>query len=996
MVLKTSKLSNAISLALVGGISLLTSSAILAQETKPTESDKVVTGSLIASNDGAEGISPVMVVDRDDIAATGLTSLADVVFQLTISDGSALRRITTRTNASDGSEHVSLRGLGSTRTLVLVNGRRWVTSGTLNNNLVDLNTIPISIVERIEILKDGASALYGSDAIGGVVNIITRQNYNTAEANVYFGRYSEGDGEQQAFDATLGMSNERASGLINLSYSKQDPVLAGDRGISSLPVFGGGDLASGGLYGSGSSPFGNLTRCAGAFSLTPSGFQTCAAVAGGPFTLIAGEDGRQSTDFRRFVSYRTDGSGSSDRYNFAPLSFLLQPVERKNLHVQGSLKLSDNINANLMATVGQRNSQQQLAETGLLMDVRGAGGARLAFAPTATSVFNPFGQNLRSAAYRFAALGPVRSEYQADNTALSLWLDGKFDLGGREMQWDAGYSYMDSSTDLNAENYVNLNNLRTALGGSRRNPVTGALECLDSGGVVIIGCVPFNIFGGPDLGLSRGVITQAEYDAMVNYIRAPFSESEQSTGKTFSANLRGSITDLPAGPLGFALGYEQRRSSIERTVDALAAGGGSSAAPKEPTRGEQTVNDFFVEFNIPLLADAAFAKRLDLNVAARNSNYDTEGLRGGVNISPDIGSDTSTKYGFLWQINDEFLFRGSHSKSFRAPDVLDLYEGGIEFFNTASDPCNTTNIANPTTNTAFCIASGVPGGGVPQPNGQMRTLAGGNPNLESEVATTNSLGLAYKPEWADGLSIGLDWYKIRMEDVQSFQSAQSILNGCYRNIGAVGGAVNVAQRDLYCAAVARNGSGSVTSVRESDFNLRKGFVEGYDLQLGYTLPDTAFGTFSFQWDTNFVQDNTLTGTEGIYNGSPQWETRSNLTTHWQKDNWDATWAMRYYSDMEEACTGGNYFEYGITPTEVCSRDVVVGGVTSFVNDIPSRLYHDVQVGWKTPWEGRVAFGARNVFGTEPPVVRSSFAHSFDAAYDLPEGAFYYLQYSHKF
>lgn len=1010
MALKASKLSSAICIALVGCVGLSASSVILAQEEKTTMSDRLVTGSRIARNGDVQGVSPVIVIERDDIAATGLTSLADVVSQLTISDGSALRNITTRSKTSDGSQHISLRGLGSMRTLVLVNGRRWVTSGMFNsgtstftndlnktsNAEVDLNTIPISIVERIEILKDGASAIYGSDAIGGVVNIITRQNYNMAEANAYFGRYSDGDGEQQAFDATLGFSNERANGLISLSYADQDSILAGNYAISSLPEFGGGNLASGGLFGSPASVYGNLTRCAAALVPTASGFQTCTPVAGGPFTLRPGEDGRQATDFRRFVSYTLDGSGSSDRYNFAPVNYLLQPVERKTLHAQGSLKLNENINANLMATKVERNSAQQVEETALLMDVRGVNGARWAFAPTAGNVFNPFGQDLRSNSFTTKAVGPVRSEYKNDNTALSLWLDGKFDLGGREMRWDAGYSYMDSSIDLDSTNHINLNNLRSAVGNSRRNPVTGALECLDSGLAVIVGCVPVNVFGGPDLGLSAGVITRAEYDAMLNYIRAPLSESEQSTGKTFSANLNGSITDLPAGPLSFALGFERRRSTITRTVDVLAGGGGSSADLKEATKGEQSVNDFYVEFNIPLLADRAFAKQLNLSIAARNSDYDANGLRGGVNTSPDLDGDTSTKYGFLWHVNDELMFRGSYSKSFRAPDVLDMFAGGVESLAGASDPCNTFNFANPNTNAALCLANGVPVGGAAQANFQLRTLTGGNANLDSELARTSSLGVAYSPAWAEGLSVGLDWYKIRMEDVQVFKETQAILNGCYLNPGVAGAAANVAQRDQFCAAVARNAAGSVATVRPSNFNVNKGFVQGYDLQLVYTLPSTDYGIFSFQWDTSYAKDNTLFGTVGTYNGSPHWETRSNLTTRWQKDNWDATWAMRYYSDMEEACGGANYFEYGITPTEVCSRAEVVGGVTSFVNDIPSRLYHDIQLGWKTPWNGRIALGARNVFGTKPPVARASFAHSFDAAYDLPGGAFYYLQYSHKF
>jgi iron complex outermembrane receptor protein len=154
------------------------------------------------------------------------------------------------------------------------------------------------------------------------------------------------------------------------------------------------------------------------------------------------------------------------------------------------------------------------------------------------------------------------------------------------------------------------------------------------------------------------------------------------------------------------------------------------------------------------------------------------------------------------------------------------------------------------------------------------------------------------------------------------------------------------------------------------------------------MPETAWGRFSFEWDSTYTENNTIFGTVGEYNGDPQWRLRSNLTTRWQKGDWDATWAMRYYSRMEDPCTGSNYFEYGITPQEICDDDGV--------NDMGRRLYHDVQVGWKTPWNGKVTFGARNIFGKDPPTTTNSFAHSFDGAYDLPGGGFFYLRYNQKF
>ncbi|MFZ5637591.1 MAG: TonB-dependent receptor domain-containing protein [Pseudomonadota bacterium] len=959
----------------------------------------VVTGSRIPRSSEVEGTSPVLTIDRAAIEATGLTSVGDVLFNIASSDGGALRNVTTGTNGSDGTQNISLRGLGANRTLVLVNGRRWVTAGITNAAVVDLNTIPVSVVERIEVLKDGASAIYGSDAIAGVINVITRKNFDGAEANVYLGGYSKGDGFQQSYDFTVGANNDRWNAVFNIAYQDQEPVYAGDREISSVPVYGGGDLASGGAFGSGSSLRGNFVRCGTALTPTPAGFQTCTPVAGGPYTLIPGEDGRQPTDFRTFIGYTVDGSGSSDRYNFAPVNYLLQPIERFNVYGQASLRLTDRINFNAMATYVKRESDQQLAEVPLTMDTRGLSGPQWAFAPTAGNVFNPFGQDLRQANFRALAVGPRKPYFNNDNLAVTLSFDGSFDLAGRDMYWDAGYSYLDSRISQRGENFINLFNLRNAVGDSRRNPVTGALECLDGAGAVIAGCVPFNVFGGPDLGLAAGVITQAEYDAMIRYISYTQSALQRMTTKDYFANLSGSIVDLPAGPLGFAVGLEHRRTAYINQPDALVAGGGSSANFTEPTKGNVNVDEIYAELNIPILADLPIAKLLEVNLAARKSDYDSNGFFGGTTVNPDIGGDTSKKIGIKWQVFDDLMFRGTYSESFRAPDVLDLYAGGAESFPAAIDPCNPANIGLATTDAARCIADGAPVGGVPQPNGQIRSLNGGNPDLQPEFGETKSFGVVYSPSWAPGLNFTLDWYNISLEDVISFRGTQAILTACYGAPGSPGAAANPAQRALFCSFVTRDNVGNIIDVRQSQFNLAQGEVEGYDFQVTYAMPETAWGKFTFQWDNTYSTKNTLFGTVGQYNGAPAWRLRSNLTTSWRKGDWDATWAVRYYSGMDELCPfGPNYFEYGITPTELCDQDVndANGNPLRFENRIGSRFYHDVQIGWKTPWNGKISVGARNLFGKEPPITRNSFAHSFDGAYDLPGGGFFYLQYNQKF
>ncbi|TXH74667.1 MAG: TonB-dependent receptor, partial [Lysobacteraceae bacterium] len=527
---------------------------------------------------------------------------------------------------------------------------------------------------------------------------------------------------------------------------------------------------------------------------------------------------------------------------------------------------------------------------------------------------------------------------------------------------------------------------RNAVGPSFRD--ANGLHC-GTPGNVIRNCVPFNLFGGPDLGVAAGVLSAAERDAMINYVSYTKNEFAENNTKDYFANLSGSLADLPAGPLGFAVGLEHRRTSYVNQPDALVAGGGSSDNFSEPTRGNVNVDEVYAELNIPILADMPGFKSLELNLAARKSDYDASGFFGGSTISPDIGGDTSKKIGLKWQVFDDLMLRATFSESFRAPSVTDLFAGGSESFPQAADPCNTFNYGNAATDQAQCNADGVPVGGVAQANSQIRSLTGGNPQLTPEFGDTKSFGIVYSPSWAEGLNFTLDWYNIQLEQVISFRGSQAVLNACYLDIGAVGGPVDAAQKALFCSFVGRDSTGAILDLRQSSFNLLEAELEGYDFQVTYQLPDTKWGSFAWQWDTTYQTDNNFfSNGVGTYNGTPTWRLRSNILTTWKKGDWDAAWSMRYYSALEEPCFGGGYFEYGITPTDICPD--------SGINEIGRRLYHDVQVGWKTPWNGKVAVGARNIFGKEPPITRNSFAHSFDGAYDLPGGGFFYLQYNQKF
>src|SRR5690606_32982442 len=349
-----------------GGTGLAGTGVAHAQDAgqQATTLDRIeVTGSRIRSVD-AETSQPVLVLDRADIEKQGLTSVAEVLQRIS-ANGAGINR--TFNNGGDGSSEISLRNLGSSRTLVLVDGRRWVQ--TLGGS-VDLNTIPAAIIERVEVLKDGASAIYGSDAIAGVVNIITRDNFEGAGFRTHIGQFNQGDGERTSVDATLGMGGDRGNVVLSVSRVEEEAVMAGDRAMSADPVYGLGSLLNSG--------FSNHGRIWNAGSDPDSEFDDLSLVIDGGTPI----NGRYGLD--QFTPY----DGSVHSYNYAKDNYLLTPQTRTSLFMKGRYDITDNITFRADAMYNERRSAQQLAGFPL------SGGDWFGNAPESAmsgdSYFNPF------------------------------------------------------------------------------------------------------------------------------------------------------------------------------------------------------------------------------------------------------------------------------------------------------------------------------------------------------------------------------------------------------------------------------------------------------------------------------------------------------------------------------------------------------------------------------------------------------------------------------
>ena len=635
MTFKTTKLRDAITFAIAVGALAGTGAAFAqdaatAEQEGASELDRVtVTGSRIRRAE-VETSQPIFQLNREEIQAQGLTSVGDVIQNIS-ANGSTLN--STYNNGGNGETRVSLRNLGSNRTLVLVNGRRWV-GGTGLGGAVDLNTIPTAAVERIEVLKAGASSIYGSDAIAGVVNVILRTDYQGAEANAYMGVFDKGDGFRQSYDLTIGTSDDRFSAMFGAGYVKEEPVLAGDRDISYVPVYN-----TGVSFGSSTTPGGRFALCTGTINPVTgacSVAQTRPDGTSGFFTYDAWRTGNQ---WRNFVA--------ADQYNFAPENYLITPQERKSIFGRATLNLTDDVQAFIQATYNNRRSEQLLAAMPIVLGSGpGAGTQPRTISISQFSIYNPFGAPVSRIQRRAVETGGRSFNQNVDTFGFTSGLEGSFERWNRYFTWDAGMVYGRNDQNDTTYGLFNVLAMRNALGPSEiRN---GVPVCVNQpGGTVITGCVPLNLLGAP------GSITPE----MLNYVSFVAHDEFGYKMKQYFANVTGEIAELPGGMLAFAAGVERRTESGYDQPDALINSGNTTGNARTATAGQYSLQEAYGELSIPLLKDVPFAKQLEFSLSSRYSDYS------------NFGDTVNSAFGFKWRPIEDLMVRGNWAEGFRAPSI---------------------------------------------------------------------------------------------------------------------------------------------------------------------------------------------------------------------------------------------------------------------------------------------------------------------------------------
>jgi len=922
-----------------------------AQQSSPgtTELDRVaVTGSRIRRVD-VETAQPVLTLSREDIQAQGFGSVADILQNVSAATGAPpfSRASPLTSNQEAGGQYIDLRNIGAQRTLVLVNGKRL---GISPGGYQDLSTIPMVMVERVEVLKDGASSIYGSDAIAGVINIITRKNFEGAEFNYYRGEYSQGDGQKETADFMVGFTGERGSITVGAEYHKEEGVWARDRWFTEVAYPGIAPELSQTTVGQwGHWRVGN----AGPWQVADRGSN---ALGPGQWHNQTAEDTSRATDQMH----------------------LLTPLERRSLYVNANYDLNQNVRFVSDLGYTKRDSFSQIA--GYPMQSQAFGTPM-----SADSYFNPTGGQSPVNWRRRGWENPRTTDTELATWRFTAALEGAFEIGSRYFNWDVGGLFNQNDIVITGNGNFYIPAVANAVGPSFMN-AQGQIVC-GTPGNEIAGCVPWNPFAGFGTGAEEHSLDDPR---VRNYLYREEHATGQTTTHSYFANLSGSILTLPAGDLGFAVGYEYRKEEGHFNPDAIAQSGNSTNLASGPTGGAYQLDEFYLELNVPILANMPGAKELTVDLASRYSDFDT------------FGDTTNNKVGLKWRPMDDLLVRGTWAEGFRAPTIANLYGGGSETFSFFSDPCDT--VYGIAAGNARCLQDVPPGfrqleqGFVPTVGASRQTpvpfRSGSNPNLGPETSRSKTLGFVYSPSYVNGLSIGMDWWHIRIDNTVVPDSANAILRDCYLN--------GIESR---CNAFTRDPSQGniVTNLRYGTRNAGYYEVEGVDIDLSYAL-DTAVGRWSAKWATTYTSqfevksDNEPDTIPEQRNGIDDYfRIRSNLSLGWALNNVSVNWGMRYYSGTKEACHWNDLAGDGFT---ICNlpdyTPANARGQKDPMNKAGSVTFHDLQLAYKTPWNGRISIGANNVFGRIGPAKyeQPSSNYSYYGGWDI--GRFLYVRYNQRF
>jgi len=923
-----------------------------------------VTGSRIRTVD-LETAQPVLKMTSEQIQNSGLVTVGDILNQLTSAGPPDFSKGATLTsNREQGGQYINFRNLGAERLLVLVDGKRWTQSVS---GYTDMSTVPSSMIDRIEVLKDGASAIYGSDAIAGVVNIILKKRMVGGNATAYKGQNEKGDGKTEDFAVSYGAVGDQGSMMFGLSHNKQDTVWARDRKITSTTY--GPNHPEDGL---GVGEFGAIRQVNA--NGAASGFYQYLNHTGTWDAPGVGADSRNPANYHTYNP--ATGISPNDKFNSTNQMMFQSPTKLTSIFTKGTYDITEKVRFTTTAMFAERTSSTQNAGYPLNSLTK----SNYPVYISRDSYYNPYGNQVAGAGlgqdlffYRRTVEVPRVTENKNQTLHVDAALEGEFSIGSKAFNWDVGYNHSKVNGVVNGTGNINLINLRSAVGPSFLNS-SGVVQCGTAASPIPLSqCTPFNILGGPN----------ASTPEALKYIMSAGQGTYGSTIDSATANLTGEVVQLPAGALSMAGGLEHREVRGYDRPGQFEQSGYSTDLGANTTQGRYTVKEAYLEANVPLLKDVPFAKLLSLDLASRFSDYS------------NFGTTTNSKVSFMWKPGNDLLLRGTWAEGFRAPALGDTFGGGSQSYDTYLDICD-SRYGQAATNAgvaANCRAAGVPAT-FRQVNatGSAITAAAqtpfpfstglGNTSLQPETAKTKTLGFVYNPYFVPGLSVGMDWFKIDVANRISAITVNYTLQQCYIN----------AVSD-FCNNITRNAAGQITNLVRGNANLGSLGTEGLDLSLNYRLPRTPYGQFVVRSESTYLKSynikSTATAPEVGYAGEYGYARfKANASVDWSLGNWNATYTMRFTSRQKDSC-------WDDVDLIECSNPDGNASFGSF-NWLGGSTIHDVSVGYNTSWKGKFLVGVNNLFHKDPRIVYNGQSSGTAVDPDQPIDRFFYVRYNQAF
>ncbi|HKR33484.1 MAG TPA: TonB-dependent receptor [Steroidobacteraceae bacterium] len=948
---------------------LLTSAAaaaVPAYSADQTIQEIVVTGSRIAQPN-LETSSPVTQVTSEDVVTQGVTKIEDLINQL---PQAFAAQNATVSNGAAGTATVNLRGLGSARTLVLIDGRRMPYGG-VTNSAADLNQIPTAMVERVEVLTGGASAVYGSDAIAGVVNFIMKKDFEGVQIDGQYDLYQHnndfsGPGRTQFRDViaqrsatnpqqfalpddnvtdgngvsstlTIGVSTEDGRGNITAYAMYQDnkAILQRDRDFSACAL--GGNPTT-------NSPTGSFT-CGGSTTAFPGQFTQDFE---NNFTLDSGT----GNTFRPF-------NDDTDQYNFGPTNYYMRPQTRYSLGAMGHYELAPFADVYTQLMFSDVESVAQVAPGGAFIgDV------------TSINCDNPL-----MSAQQKSTLGCTQANIDAGDSVTLFIGRRNVEGGGRQQAfhnssfralvgtrgdiaqgWNYDVSVQFSRTDANQTtlNFFATDRLKKSLDVVDLNGVPTCRSALPAedprfDGNADANCVPYNVF-------QIGGVTQAA----LNYVQAPGLQQGTIDQNIVTGVITGDLGTIGAKlpwadeAIKVAFGVENRRDKLTNTTDALQASDGLSGAGGAVIgiSGSTNVNDAFMEANIPLVQGKPFAEQLAFDTAYRYSDYNS-----------GIKTDTY-KFGLEWAPIEDVRLRGSYQRAVRAPNIVELFTAqGFGLFDMDGDPCGEALAGTAAAaSREACLATGVPAANfqssaLDSPANQYNRTGGGNTALKPEESDTYSYGVVLTPRFAPGLSLSLDYFDIKIDQLISVFGAQNTLDACYQ-----------LNDPAACGRIDRNALGQlwIGDGNVQDLNLNVGGLEtsGVDLNLNYTGIDIgSWGSLSANLTATYLIDIiTDLGTPGStpFDCAGEFAGRcvSSLTTAVNPEfrsrlrfGWETPWNV----------------DVALTHRYISAVDQQGAAATRIDRHLGAESYFDLFASWNVTDMAQMRLGINNVLDNDPSI-----------------------------